>query len=159
MVNKTALSSQTSFYLGLLMALSSPVQAANASSSLALVSVVGVHLSENEAIEGITLQTNNFRLLAVCSIPSGWGVQVDFPPGTTGAIQAYSDGDVADLTSSQLPEMREWFLVRKISASYLSIHGTVDVTTLGELPKKSTQSLLNPNFLIEDADQCPAPKN
>ena len=60
--------------------------------SLALISITGIDLKQNEFLEGIALTTRNLRVLAVCHVPAGWSISVDNPTGPIGGVEAGASG-------------------------------------------------------------------
>lgn len=131
---------------------------AHSTDTVSVISVTGIGLGKGEFLEGFALTTKNLRLLAVCHIPAGWSLSVNSPAGPIGTIEFGAGGGVAELGPRDLTELDALFLVRTRPEATASITGTVDIETRGDHPGTAEKKLIPSNFIMETADQCPAPE-
>ena len=144
------------FWAAILMSFFVSTAPARAADSVTLISITGIQLGKSEFVEGVSLKTQNLRILAICHIPAGWSVSVSGPAGTTGAIDAGASGGVAALGQGDLGELRAFFLARKSEVPTAAITGTIDIEIRGDQPDTAERQLTSSNFAMVPGDQCPA---
>ena len=135
---------------------------ADASDQRMLVSITGVTLAPMQFVSGLSVETFNLDVLAICNVPPGWDMKASSPTaGPSVGVGGGASGGVASLEGASLKELQGLFLVKTLEygdgPSDYKITGELAIEVRAEEPGWLDYPLTPTNIVVEPADRCPPP--
>ena len=133
-----------------------------------LLSIEGLALDSQSNVSGFAIDTWDIRVLAVCRIPFGWIMTAGRELSATGHLSGQASGFMLNLSTAQLGELTDLFLIKDPDLSRLKspteppmFAGTITIDRYrgpneaddGERTIPPTQA----NITLKPAAACPKP--